>query len=83
MNETTGHFVDFSSKSNPGSSSGHRLHPEEHITPAMLLTLVDDIGIAREMTRVDFTDKSIKPAELWNAASSSRTSATVRRTGWG
>ena len=47
----------------------------------MLLTLVDDIGIAREMTRVDFTDKSIKPAELWNAASSSRTSATVRRTG--
>ena len=33
----------------------------------MQLTLVDDIGIARQITLVAFTiDTSIKPAELWN-----------------
>ena len=62
--------------------SAHLLHHEEHITAAVLLALVDDIGIDREITRVAFNiDTSIKPAQLGNGAFSiSQTSATLRRT---
>ena len=51
----------------------------------MLLALVDGIEIARQITLVAFNiGTSIKRAELSNAESStSRTSATVRRTGCG
>ena len=41
----------------------------------------DSIGIARQITLVAFNiDTSIKPAELWDAEDSSRTSATVPKT---
>ena len=47
----------------------------------MLLALVDGIEIARQITLAAFNiGTSIKRAELSNAESSSRTSATVRRT---
>ena len=53
----------------------------EHITPTAVPALVDGIEIARQITLVAFNIyKSIKPTELWNAESSSRNSAAVRRT---
>ena len=56
---------------------------EEHITPATLLALVDDIGIAPQTMQVAFNiSASTKPADC-GTESSSRTSATVRRTGCG
>ncbi|KAL7711909.1 Ras guanine nucleotide exchange factor [Entamoeba marina] len=42
--------------------------PEEHISPTMLMTLVDEVEIARQITMVDYSIyHSIQPSELYNA----------------